>query len=65
MVTVQRGKSPEVVAKTADVLRRHRFVKEFRLLAGRQSSPSTVCLCHVVQWGLLVGSGEHPIPFLF
>ena len=46
VVRVQRGKSPEVVAKTADVLRRHGFVEMSRLLAGRQSSTSSVCLCH-------------------
>ena len=54
MVTVQSAKSPEVVAKTADVLRKHGFEKESTLLEGRQSSPSSVCLCHVVQWSLLM-----------
>ena len=54
VVRAQRGKSPEVLAKTADVLRRHGFEKESRLLEGRQSSPSSVCLCYVVQWSLLM-----------
>ena len=48
VVTIQRGKSPEVVFQTADILRRHGFEKESKLLAGRQSSPSSVCLCYVV-----------------
>ena len=40
---VQSGKPPEVMAKTAAVLRRHGFEKESRLLAGRQSRPSSIC----------------------
>ena len=54
VVRVQRGKSPEVMAKTAEVLRRHGFEKESRPLAGRQSRPSSICLCYVVQWSLLM-----------
>ena len=37
VVRVQKGKSPEVMYKTAEVLRRHEFEKESKLLAGRQS----------------------------
>ena len=54
VVEVQRVKSPEVVAKTAAVLRRHGFESKSKLLAGRQSSPSSICLCYVVQWSLLM-----------
>ena len=43
VVRVQSGKSPEVMSKTAEVLRRHEFEKESRLLAGRQSRPSFIC----------------------
>ena len=51
--TVQRGKSPERLSRTADIMRRHGFEKESRLLAGRQSRPSSISLCYVVQWSLL------------
>ena len=54
VVIVQSGKSPEVMCETADVLRRHGFDEEFRLSAGRQSRPSSICLCYVVQWSLLM-----------
>ena len=54
VVDVQKGKSPEVMFKTAKVLRRHGFNEESRLLAGRQSRPSSICLCYVVQWSLLM-----------
>ena len=54
VVRIQRVKSPEVMAKTTDVLRRHGFESESKLLAGRQSSPSSICLCYVVQWSLLM-----------
>ena len=54
VVGVQSGKSREVIAKTAEVLRRHGFGKESKLLAGRHSRPSSVCLCYVVQWSLLM-----------
>ena len=54
VVDVQKGKSPEVMSKTAKVLRRHGFDEQSRLLAGRQSRPSSVCLCYVVQWSLLM-----------
>ena len=43
VVDVQKGKSPEVMSKTAEVLRRHGFEKKSRLLAGRQSRPSSNC----------------------
>ena len=54
VVNVQSGKSSEVMAKTAAVLRRHGFEEESRLLAGRQSRPSSICLYYVVQWSLLM-----------
>ena len=50
--TVQRIKSPEVLSKTADILRRHGYEEKSRLLAGRQSRPSSICLCYVVQRSL-------------
>ena len=49
VVDVQKGKSPEVLSKTAEVLRRHGFERESTPLAGRQSRPSSICLCYVVQ----------------
>ena len=54
VVDVQSGKSPEVMSKTAELLRRHGFERESILLAGRQSRPSSICLCYVVQWSLLL-----------
>ena len=39
VVIVQRGKSPEVQSKTADVLRRHGFEKESTHLSGKQTQP--------------------------
>ena len=54
VVGVQKGKSPQVICETAELLRRHGFEEESRLLAGRQSRPSSVCLCYVVQWSLLM-----------
>ena len=48
MVKVQRSKSSDVMFKTADVLRKYGFEEESRLLAGRQSRPSSLCLCYVV-----------------
>ena len=50
VVDVQSGKSPEVIFQTADVLQRHGLKETSRLLAGRQSRPSSVCLCYVVQY---------------
>ena len=44
VVDVQKDKSPEVMCETAGVLRRHGFEKESKLLAGRQSRPSSICL---------------------
>ena len=37
VVRVQRGKSPAVQSKTADVFRRHGFEKESNLLSGKQA----------------------------
>ena len=54
MVDVQKGKSLRVMSKTAEVLRRHGFNEESKPLAGRQSRPSSICLCYVVQWSLLM-----------
>ena len=54
VVDVLKGKSPEVMSKSAKVLRRHGFDEESRTLAGRQSRPSSICLCYVVQWSLLM-----------
>ena len=36
---VQRGGSPEVMAKSADVLRKHGFEEQSSLLAGKQAQP--------------------------
>ena len=54
VVDVPISKSPEVMSKTAEVLRRHGYESESTLLAGRQSRPSFICLCYVVQWSLLM-----------
>ena len=54
VVTVQSGKSPEVMSKTADVLKKHGFESKSKLLAGRQFRPSFISLCYVVQWSLLM-----------
>ena len=54
VVDVQSGKSPEVMSKTAEVLKHHGFDGESIRLAGRQSRPSSICLCYVVQWSLLM-----------
>ena len=43
VVAVQSGKSPAVMTKTADVLRRLGFEKESQLLTG-----SSICQCYVV-----------------
>ena len=62
VVGAQRAKSPELVAKTADVLRRNGFEKESRFLAGRQSRPSSICLCYVVHWSPLMSATLwHPL----
>ena len=47
VVNVLKGKSPEVMLKTAEVLRRHGLEKESNFLAGRQSPSfiSRVCAC--------------------
>ena len=39
VVRVQRGKSPEVLTKTAEVLLRHGLEEESNLLAGKQTQP--------------------------
>ena len=54
VIDVQKGKSPEVMYQTAEVLRRHGFDEESKLLPGRQSRPSSICLCYVVQRSLLM-----------
>ena len=54
VVDVQKGKSPEEMSITAEVLRPYGFDEESRPLAGRQSRPSSICLCYVVQWSLLM-----------
>ena len=51
VVSVQSGKSPEVLTKTADVLRRHGFEEESNLLAGKQTQP-------LIHW-LLVCDPHH------
>ena len=53
VVIVQRGKSPEAMSKTADILRRHGFEKESKVLAGRQSRPPSVCLFMLYSGGSL------------
>ena len=39
VVRVQSGKSSEVQTKTADILNRHGFEEESKLLAGKQTQP--------------------------
>ena len=39
VVEVQRGKSPDVLTKTADVFRRHGFEEESSILQGKQTQP--------------------------
>ena len=46
VVTVQSGKSPGVVLQTATVLRRYGFKEASKLLTGRHSQQSSVCLCY-------------------
>ena len=47
IVKIQRGRSLEVQTKTADVLRRHGFVEESNLLAGKQTQqPFGPSLCN-------------------
>ena len=46
VVRVQSGKSQEVVLQTATVLRRYGFKGASRLLTGRHSQQSSVCLCY-------------------
>ena len=54
VVRVQRVKSTEVMAKTADVLKRHGFEEKFTLLAGKQTTPHP-CTCSVLYSGPLEG----------
>ena len=54
VVAVQSGKSPEVLTKTADVLRRHGFEIQSNVLAGKQTQPSSMYLWCVVQWSVVV-----------
>ena len=62
VVWAQSGKSPEVVAKTADVLDKHGFEEESRLLEGRQSAPHPFACVIVVQWSLLMmATSCHPL----
>ena len=48
-VEVQRGNSPEVQSKTADV-RKHEFVEESNLLTGKQTTPHP-CACDLLYSG--------------
>ena len=48
VVRIQSGKPPQVMLKAAGVMRRHGFESESKLLAGRQSRPSSACLCYYV-----------------
>ena len=45
VVRFQKDKSPEVMFKTAKVLRRHGLEKESNFFIGRQSRPTSICLC--------------------
>ena len=51
VVDVQSGKSPAVQTKTADVLKRHGFEEESKLLAGKQTQPiiHTPVVCCTVE----------------
>ena len=55
VVAVQSGKSPQVQTKTANVLRRHGFVDESNLLAGKQTQPlihfPSSCACGMLYSG--------------
>ena len=50
VVRVQSGKSPETLTKTANVLRKHGFAEESKLLAGNRYCPSS-CVCGVLYSG--------------
>ena len=50
VVGVQSGKSPKVLSKSADVLRKHGFEKQSNLLAGKQTQPSPLA-CGVLYSG--------------
>ena len=49
VVRVHSGRSPEVVTKAANILKRHGFKEESKLLAGKQTRP----LIHVRICGVL------------
>ena len=51
VVQVQSAKSPEVLTKTADVLKRHGFEEESSLLAGKQTQPIIHTPCGVLYSG--------------
>ena len=54
VVSVQKGKSSEVLKKTADVLKRHGFDKESTHLSGKETH-SSMCLWGAV-WSLVATS---------
>ena len=51
VVEVQRGKSPDVLIKTADVFRRHGFEEESSILQGKQTQPliHVPVVCYTVE----------------
>ena len=51
LVEVQSRKSSDVQTKTADILKRHGFEKESKLLAGKQTQPliHTPVVCRAVE----------------
>ena len=54
VVTVQGSKISDVMAKTADVLRRHGFEKEAKHLEGKLHRSHTIpCVIIIVQWSSL------------
>ena len=44
----QDMKFPEMVSDTANFLRGHGFDEEAKPIEGRQSRPSSICLCYVI-----------------
>ena len=50
VVAVQKYKSPEVLTKTADILLRHGFEEESKLITGKQTAPHP-CTCGVLYSG--------------
>ena len=53
---VRVQKSPELISGPCEVpvLRRRGFEERSTPFAGRQSRLSSICLCYVVQWSLLM-----------